>query len=838
MEQQQNKWKLFVTTSVLTFMGMLNLLMLLFTCYDRTEAVSMAGGVTFSIFVALIFSALFVFIKRKWLVWLIYAVLFGMFFWVSREALMGGTASYINAVINEIALYFDTEMYFVEIPKKLLREANVEMSIYVMLMLLASVYSFCIFTKRTAVVPFVVSLVFTVLAMVLEVGTPAEYIYGIVYCMALAIIVMASWNKSFGERNMFFIQLAAIGMGCLILIASMIVSSVKPQEEYRKSEYFNNVYDQGENVYNQFVNGELTINRLIDFFAELLPFEGESEIGFGSASGMASKIGAGELGKVDKLEFSGKEVLQVTMPRVDDKVYIKGYIGGVYSSNQWYEPVYDGEIQQLTDAGIHSQTLAFSSLYILANEGCVDGYAADMTVSYTIPDMKYLFVPLYIQKSSQFTYSGDGGLQAMESPYTVHYLHINESCLGSLDDLWEISYTTDSIYSWYNEEQYRHIAYEKYLDVNTTDAMAKSLALQWGGRSIDSAEDRYSVACDIRQYLKNTCRYSTSPGKVPAEKDFVEYFLTETHEGYCTYFATSAVMMLRSAGIPARYVEGYMFRTGAGTENGEYGSYVEYKQNDYNNGMQYSKKLVTVSVPDSAAHAWVEYYVDGIGWVDFEVTPGNFTQPVEQPTTENSTEETTETDDTKETTTEAETTAPGETDTSSDKTTAISNTGSPSGTQKTSFRIKLSKTAERVLIIAAIFVAVTGVTVVIIVMRYKNMAIIRERMYNGNNEVLFSRNIIMIYDEYMKLVRHFGYKRTKDMSENDFADLLARQCPFVSKSETEQMASLYEKVVFSKEDISVEERDRAAGIIRSVRERMYGNLGIVKKFIYKYVINV
>lgn len=60
------------------------------------------------------------------------------------------------------------------------------------------------------------------------------------------------------------------------------------------------------------------------------------------------------------------------------------------------------------------------------------------------------------------------------------------------------------------------------------------------------------------------------------------------------HFASAATLMLRTLGIPARYVSGFTAELAAGE---------------------------TVEVPDSAAHAWVEIYLDGYGWYPVEVTP-------------------------------------------------------------------------------------------------------------------------------------------------------------------------------------------------------------------------
>ena len=72
------------------------------------------------------------------------------------------------------------------------------------------------------------------------------------------------------------------------------------------------------------------------------------------------------------------------------------------------------------------------------------------------------------------------------------------------------------------------------------------------------------------------------------------WFLTESHRGYCMHFASAAVLLLRSMGVPARYVSGFVADVPASGR---------------------------VNVPDSAAHAWVEVYIDGYGWEPVEVTP-------------------------------------------------------------------------------------------------------------------------------------------------------------------------------------------------------------------------
>ncbi|MEK4877180.1 MULTISPECIES: transglutaminase family protein [Paenibacillus] len=114
-----------------------------------------------------------------------------------------------------------------------------------------------------------------------------------------------------------------------------------------------------------------------------------------------------------------------------------------------------------------------------------------------------------------------------------------------------------------------------------------------------SSGNRYDSATAIRDYLQNGYSYTLDTMVPPAGADFVDYFLFETKQGYCVHFATAMTVLLRSTGIPARYVQGY----GPGTQQEE---------------AMPAKYLVT----QGDAHAWVEVYFAGAGWVPFDPTPG------------------------------------------------------------------------------------------------------------------------------------------------------------------------------------------------------------------------
>lgn len=108
----------------------------------------------------------------------------------------------------------------------------------------------------------------------------------------------------------------------------------------------------------------------------------------------------------------------------------------------------------------------------------------------------------------------------------------------------------------------------------------------------------YEKASAIEAFLKKNYKYNINVSEVPLNSDFVDYFLFDEKEGYCTYFASAMVVMCRITGIPARYIEGFVVTSSA----------------------QGNSK---VKIKNSDAHAWVEIYFDNIGWVTFDPTPGN-----------------------------------------------------------------------------------------------------------------------------------------------------------------------------------------------------------------------
>ncbi|MBD2871215.1 transglutaminase domain-containing protein, partial [Paenibacillus sp. IB182493] len=147
---------------------------------------------------------------------------------------------------------------------------------------------------------------------------------------------------------------------------------------------------------------------------------------------------------------------------------------------------------------------------------------------------------------------------------------------------------------------------EPYLQLpDSLPGRVSALASEVAGGGVTN---RYDQVKAIEQFLKRSYAYTLEDSAVPPKgSDFVDYFLFEQRQGYCVHFSSAMVVLLRTQGIPARWVKGFTPGTPVGEPAG---------------ASDGGAKLVDYAVRGSDAHAWVEVYFPGAGWVPFDPTPG------------------------------------------------------------------------------------------------------------------------------------------------------------------------------------------------------------------------
>ncbi|WP_186428794.1 transglutaminase-like domain-containing protein [Clostridium sp. BSD9I1] len=198
---------------------------------------------------------------------------------------------------------------------------------------------------------------------------------------------------------------------------------------------------------------------------------------------------------------------------------------------------------------------------------------------------------LYINKEGDLLSS-----KVISTPYTIRFYDDSQKYSKITPDT-KNSIVMDAIDFEYKKSYLEGEMenYKRYLELpKNIPGRVYDLTKQITSKDNNDSESLIS----IYNYLNKNYKYSLEVSNIPQNKEFVDYFLFEEKKGYCTYFATASVVMLRMAGIPARYVEGFNM-TNNKNENGLY------------------------VVTNKNAHAWVEVLISPTynTWGVFDAVP-------------------------------------------------------------------------------------------------------------------------------------------------------------------------------------------------------------------------
>lgn len=328
----------------------------------------------------------------------------------------------------------------------------------------------------------------------------------------------------------------------------------------------------------------------------------------------------GELGNTEGISFNGATALKINSPLFTNTLYLRGYTAGKYSNNNWTPIADNDDIQKVKDnfskIGFIPQDFGYLAYGTMSGEELRN--EVEITVKGASP--KFLYAPY----TAGYSISPD--ITAMGSdadPYNDDYIRVNKAQTNyritffndinwgnavknagtGLDPRLE-TYYPDHYYAMVKYTEYVYKNYSKPDDIKGVDKVFDEIVDTYFDG--DTSYVTYSDALwAIKEYFSdNNFKYELMPGATPAGEDFIDYFLTKQKKGYCSYYASAGVELMRKFGYPARYVEGYMILPSQIPNIGDANSRYD------------------ITVPDKCAHAWAEVFIDGIGWVPAEFTPG------------------------------------------------------------------------------------------------------------------------------------------------------------------------------------------------------------------------
>ena len=359
-----------------------------------------------------------------------------------------------------------------------------------------------------------------------------------------------------------------------------------------------------------------------------------------SLEGVGGGVSDGVLGDVDGTAYDEVESLKVTVSEKPTEIlYLKGYVGADYTQNRWSM----GDADSLTDAALNWKTDGDSLLYIQnmpllrmmyvnSNMGGEEAVSSrTILVERLNANTAYTYVPYQAYLNDYYDImGGDCSVQGQTAQDDRYEYFENSTYIDTMKKWMDVDASGsdggDSAgalgsYNHQNMLDELEASYESYVNTHYTDVpesqkriekLCKKKKKEWdkkleGNLSDTQKQDlSYEKIDDVKNFVVRTlwerCEFSKSASRISDDEDYIERFMFEKKKGDSTAFASAAVVMFRSCGIPARYVVGYAAPANLFSGQAD-GSYMAVLQDDN-------------------AHAWVEIYMPDCGWTPVETTPG------------------------------------------------------------------------------------------------------------------------------------------------------------------------------------------------------------------------
>lgn len=323
----------------------------------------------------------------------------------------------------------------------------------------------------------------------------------------------------------------------------------------------------------------------------------------------------GDFAEISAPNFSFEPVLKLTMSQ-PDSIYLRGYVGEVYTDFGW-EPIdkkvmngYTGLFYQLHKNNFYPQT-QLADLAKILDDTLTDKDALTLTIENAAACRGYIYAPYELLAAdgallptdnlmeSRLTSAGLFGTTQYRLAVLPNQVKRYKILAEMLQE--QSAHPSDALRGYLeNEAKYRSFVYEQYTAISPADSALLTAYIGDSGIAGQTHVAYKDAKNNILAILTRQLEYSDQNAAFNGDGSFIRYIMRHNQSASTVGYASIAVMMFRHYGIPARYVEGYLITPDDAEAMGD----------DHD-----------IDILDYNAHAWAEYYYDGVGWIPFEADP-------------------------------------------------------------------------------------------------------------------------------------------------------------------------------------------------------------------------
>ncbi len=546
------------------------------------------------------------------------------------------------------------------------------------------------------------------------------------------------------------------------------------------------------------------------------------------------------LGDLPEISYMNKTDLIMTITeKPEGMLYLKGFVGTEYRNNSWYALSKETEKEYKDLFADFKSTGSYPQYFNFANDSFIAGLRPEKISKYSITVNSrlllnpYAYTPYSISRESDlvpeldrhFTVKNKSNNYSYDA-YLPHDMFLSTGLIA--DHLYDLPTMRDLSDA---ENAYRDFVYKNYTilpDIPEIGMLKDEYTYipEYNGYNVND------IYIAIRRLLRENAVYTLEPGYTPQDSEITYYLLKESHKGFCSHFATAAVVLARMKGIPARYAEGYIVAPSdfAGAEKLESGRY-------------------KLDVKDSRAHAWAEFYIDGYGWLPFEFTPGYDLGIIaaENEANKKTQPEVTEAPETEpapvETVTEAVTEAAAETVIvtvpvpavpETEAVTADASSASPSSPDDNT-RGTVPTVLEALLKVLIAVLALIIAVVAVIIAKHVYVVGKRARSFRTDSN---SESMKNLYRYALDLLEHISITRG-NMLPLEFAVYADEQTEgLTEKGSMTELVKLALKAGFSRDDLTDDELDFARKTVTSLADSIYAGKTRKEKIAFRFIKNL